>query len=249
MTNKKLIINHVFGCVGRENFLINLKIKATGRLVDAIVKTAFGAICSSMPMEIQQPGEKFVPAKSSKKRLRRKNVQATIERAAAQIFKNSNNEQALLLGREGECDIYSYDNSIGLVLDPEGGINKDLGSAEGGAPYMTSNGADYVDVDVGCEVAASLEVCPKLPEPGGTTCLPTRVSTCSFSSSSTSDDLKEPEKAVATLSVPELPNAFNSLAAMRAPSPRRVAFNKVTIFLLTHFSRGMSFRRCKQGYT
>lgn len=236
MTKKKLHINHVFGCVGRENFLINLKTKATGRLVDAIVKTALGAICSSMPMEIQQAGEKFVPAKSSKKRMRRKNVQATIERAAAQIFKDSNNEHALLLGPEGEVDVYSYDSSAGLVLDPGTETCREQGTVGTGTLYAKA--AENVHVDVGCELAASLEVaelrdvlplCPAPKETAIESCPTTIVSRSSSSSSSTGDDSEEAEKAVAT-PLGRVHASFYPQRTTRVSSSRQPALPKVTLY-------------------
>lgn len=144
----------MFGCVAREHFFINLKTKSTGRLVDAIVKTALGATCSSTPMEIQRAGEKFVPAKCTRKRSRRRGVKATIERIGEHMFKGSDGGQAFLLSRDGEIDTYVYDSVNGLVLDTE--IRDEPPST--GRLRLVSTRTESIEVDVGCEVAANLAV-------------------------------------------------------------------------------------------
>lgn len=250
VTGKTLDINHVFGCVGREHFFINLKIKSTGRLVDAIVKTALGATCSSMPMEIQRAGEKFVPAKSTRKRSRRRGVKATIERIGEQVFKGSDGEQALLLGRNGEIDTYVYDSANGLVLDTDMPITDEWPST--GRPRLVSTRTESIDIDVGCEVAANLAVAEEVgiplptldPEPTNTAAVvssyrPALVS--GSSSSSVGEDAMDtttaatpssvvPEAArpststtPCTTGVEEQGVGVHAQAASKIPSPRRRA--------------------------
>lgn len=139
MTGKKLNINYAFGCVDSDKFLLNLKTKSTGRLVDSIVKNALGAFCQAIPMATHVAGEKFVPARSSNKRTRTKTAESTIEREAKEVFAASGGGRAYLLGSNGEMSMYSYHSTTGLVLERKN---------------------EAVVVDVGCdaETAAAVEL-------------------------------------------------------------------------------------------
>lgn len=60
VSENRVNIHHAFECVGSARFLINLKNKKTGRVVDAIVKTALGGDCETVPMRTILPGESVV---------------------------------------------------------------------------------------------------------------------------------------------------------------------------------------------
>lgn len=123
VAKSRLHMNYVFGCVGQSNFLVNLKNKATRRSVDLIIKSALGAESHTSMVDTRLPGEKFAPGlRTSKKRRTGSEtsheapVEATIERHAAQVFRESDGK-ALLLGVAGKTKSYSYDrNRTGLVL-------------------------------------------------------------------------------------------------------------------------------------
>lgn len=114
----RLHINYVFGCMGQPTFLINLKNKATRRLVESIVKSALGPHVSTSTVDTLLPGEKFAPGlrKSGKRGTGSETpIEATIERHAAQVFRESVG-RALLLGVAGNTKSFSYDSRAGLVL-------------------------------------------------------------------------------------------------------------------------------------
>lgn len=116
------MINYVFGCIGVPRFLVNLKTKATGRLVDSIVKNSLGPLCDAKPMQTQRAGEKFVPARSTKKRGNsavRKTGEATIEREASRVFGEGHGGLAFLLAREGLTVTFKYSRESGLRLETE----------------------------------------------------------------------------------------------------------------------------------
>ncbi|CAM9297345.1 unnamed protein product [Sphacelaria rigidula] len=115
------MINYVFGCIGVPRFLVNLKTKATGRLVDSIVKNSLGPLCDATPVQTKRPGEKFVPARSAKKRGNsavRKTGEATIEREATRVYNDGGRGRAWLLAREGPTETFTYSKEGGLTLVP-----------------------------------------------------------------------------------------------------------------------------------
>lgn len=135
VVGKKLYVNYVFGCVGHARFLVNLKIKATGRLADSIVKNALGPFWYATPFETRQLGEKFVPGRSLRKRRRTipdalNKPEATIQREAARAF-GASDGMALLLAPGGKTALYSYDRVGGLVLQDQD-VNEDMDIDVGG---------------------------------------------------------------------------------------------------------------------
>lgn len=101
--------------------MVNLKNKATGRLVESVVKAALGSEIEISTVETVVPGEKFAPGlrKSAGRRSPQDEapIEATVERHAAKVLGESSGE-ALLLGVAGTVKTYSYDGRSrpGLVL-------------------------------------------------------------------------------------------------------------------------------------
>lgn len=149
VTGNRLQINHVFGCVGFSRFLVNLKTKATGRLVESIVKNSLGPLCLARPVQTQKPGEKFVPARNTKKRGNtavRKTGEATIEREAKFVFGESSGT-AFLLGCETEILTFKFTQADGLMLVPtEERQDRDERDSEAEA-----KDEEEVEVDVGSD--------------------------------------------------------------------------------------------------
>ncbi|CAM9209592.1 unnamed protein product, partial [Sphacelaria rigidula] len=98
--------------MGQRTFLVNLKNKATGRLVESVVKAALGSEVEISTVETVVPGEKFAPGlrKSAGRRspLDEAPIEATVERHAAKVFGESGGT-ALLLGITGVVKTYLYD--------------------------------------------------------------------------------------------------------------------------------------------
>lgn len=123
VTGTKLFLNYVFGCIDRPIFLVNLKNKATGRLVDSFVKKALGAHFDATPVNTVLPGEKFAPGrrKSTHKGYAEANsptdetpIKATIERHAEEIL-GASDGRALLLGVSGSLKHFLYNSKHSLV--------------------------------------------------------------------------------------------------------------------------------------
>lgn len=130
ISQKQLRIKYIFGVLGHDRFLINLRKKETVQNADAITKEALGAFCKAIPWRTHE-GEKFVPG-ARRKAAKTKHADetkyraesafppscafSTIERYAAQVFGDSNGEARLLGPAAGQTTEFSYTRMAGLAL-------------------------------------------------------------------------------------------------------------------------------------